>query len=121
LTNLVQLHKKIKVSPLKWEPTNRERQPQEPYREPAGMPKEKEMEPGSAINVNDQPPASQLTTKNAMKHNAGMSQVGGERCKGRPKNTTRPKEGGDFWRLAKQTLVSLRNHTCTFAIMFWCI
>ena len=28
---------------------------------------------------------------------------------------------GDFLRLAKRTLVSFGNHTCNFAIMFWCI
>jgi len=39
--------------------------------------------------VGDQPPASQPTTKDATKHNAKLSQVGGHRCKGRPKNTTR--------------------------------
>jgi hypothetical protein len=79
------------------------------------------METGRTIPVNDQPPASQLTTGNTVKHNALEVTGWGRKMQGQTKKYNLRNESGDFLRLAKRTLVSFGNHTCNFAIMFWCI
>ena len=107
--------------PLKGQLTKRERQPQEPYVVPTGMTQEVKAKTGRTIDVNEQPPATQLTTNNTLKHNANGHTGWGAKMQGQTKKYYPRYEGGDFLRLAKRTLVSFDNHACNFAIMFWCI
>jgi len=52
------------------------------------------------MNVGDQPPASQLTTKNAIKHNAHVDTGWGQKVQGQTKKYYLRYESGDFLRLA---------------------
>jgi len=111
-----------KVSyPLKGQLTKRDRQPQELNVEPADITQKVTFNTSRTIDVNEQPPAAQLTTNNTLKHNADGHTGWGAKMQGQTKKYYPRHEGGDFLRLAKRTLVSFDNHACNFAIMFWCI
>ena len=77
------------------------------------MPQEITAKTGRTMNVNDQPPAGQLTTEDRVKHNAGMPQVGGQCGKGSPKNTLfvllliLAKEKGRFFEAGEANLCKL--------------
>jgi len=58
------------------------------------------------VNVGDQPPASQPTTKDTIKHNALADTGWGQKVQGQTKKYYLRYESGDFLRLAKRTLVS---------------
>jgi hypothetical protein len=78
-------------------------------------------------SVGNQPPASQPTAKNTVKHNAWMSKGWRAKMQGQTKKYSfcfdlfgfGQKKKEDFLRMAKRTLVSFGNQTCNFAIMFW--
>jgi hypothetical protein len=84
-----------------------------------------ETKTGNPVNVNEQPPAAQLTTNDTTKHNACVSTGWGAIAARAGQKILflfcswfLQKKKEDFLRLTKCTLVSIGNQTCNFAIMF---
>ena len=83
--------------PLKGQLTKRERQPQEPYVVPTGMTQEVKAKTGRTIDVNEQPPATQLTTNNTLKHNANGHTGWGAKMQGQTKKILPEVRGWRFF------------------------
>ena len=122
-------YRQKKVSSLKRKPTKSERQPQKLNRNQRNRTTDiRKVNANRTTSVGNQPPASQPTTKNTFKHNAYVHRLDGTDARADQKILFLfclfdfwQKKKEDFLRLAKRTLVSFGNHTCNFAIMFWCI